>query len=169
VSVVAESDGVTTEYPAEHVVSSMPFSLLLKAMDPPVPAEVQQAADDLAFRDFLSIALVVPADKVPWRTTGSTSTLPRSRRCGCRTSARGRRSGQGRPQRPRPRVHGARGRRVVDRHRRGARRAGQGELETIGLLQAGDVEAGYVGAHAQGLSGLRRTYYQANVEVLRSG
>ena len=65
-AVVAESGGVTTEYPADHVISSMPFSQLLQAMDPPVPAEVQAAADDLAFRDFLSIALVVPADKVPW-------------------------------------------------------------------------------------------------------
>jgi protoporphyrinogen oxidase len=65
-AVVAESDGVTTEYPADHVISSMPFSQLLQAMDPPVPAEVQAAADDLAFRDFLSIALVVPADKVAW-------------------------------------------------------------------------------------------------------
>jgi protoporphyrinogen oxidase len=66
VSVVAESDGVTTEYPADHVISSMPFSLLLRAMDPPVPAEVQKAADDLGFRDFLTVALVVPADKVAW-------------------------------------------------------------------------------------------------------
>jgi protoporphyrinogen oxidase len=31
-----------------------------------VPAEVQQAADDLRFRDFLTVALVVPADKVAW-------------------------------------------------------------------------------------------------------
>jgi protoporphyrinogen oxidase len=69
VSVAAESDGVTTEYPVDHVISSMPFSLLLKAMDPPVPAEVQRAADDLRFRDFLTVALVVPADKVPWTDT----------------------------------------------------------------------------------------------------
>jgi protoporphyrinogen oxidase len=66
VAVVAEADGVTTEYRADHVISSMPFSQLLQAMDPPVPAEVQAAADDLAFRDFLSVALVVPADKVAW-------------------------------------------------------------------------------------------------------
>jgi protoporphyrinogen oxidase len=66
VSVVAEADGVTAEYPVDHVVSTMPFSLLLKAMDPPVPAEVAAAADELRFRDFLTVALVVPADKVPW-------------------------------------------------------------------------------------------------------
>jgi protoporphyrinogen oxidase len=53
-------------YDADHVVSSMPFNGLLRAMDPPVPEHVQQAADDLVFRDFLSVALVVPADKVAW-------------------------------------------------------------------------------------------------------
>jgi protoporphyrinogen oxidase len=53
------SDGATTTYPADHVISSMPMPHLLKAMDPPVPAEVVQAADDLMFRDFLTVALVV--------------------------------------------------------------------------------------------------------------
>jgi protoporphyrinogen oxidase len=66
VAVVSEADGVTTEYPADHVISSMPYSLLAKAMDPPPPPEVQAAADELYFRDFLSVALVVPEDKVPW-------------------------------------------------------------------------------------------------------
>jgi protoporphyrinogen oxidase len=55
-----------SSYEADHVISSMPFNLLLKAMDPPPPAEVIAAADDLRFRDFLSVALVVPADKVAW-------------------------------------------------------------------------------------------------------
>jgi UDP-galactopyranose mutase len=40
----------------------MPFPLLLRAMDPPPPAEVLAAADGLTFRDFLTIALVVPAE-----------------------------------------------------------------------------------------------------------
>lgn len=58
------ADGAT--YDADHVISSMPFNGLVKAMDPPAPVEVQQAADDLAFRDFLSVALVVPEEKVAW-------------------------------------------------------------------------------------------------------
>jgi protoporphyrinogen oxidase len=66
ISVVAGTDGSTTTHEVDHLISSMPFSLLLKAMDPPVPAEVQAAADDLRFRDFLTVALVVPEDKVPW-------------------------------------------------------------------------------------------------------
>ncbi|CAN5765771.1 NAD(P)/FAD-dependent oxidoreductase [soil metagenome] len=59
-------DGVERTFPAGHVISSMPISQLLQAMDPPVPAEVSRAADGLAFRDFLTVALVVPEDEVPW-------------------------------------------------------------------------------------------------------
>ncbi len=54
------------EYPAEHVISSMPMSQLLLAMDPPVDARTEAAARDLQFRDHLSVALVVPeADSFP--------------------------------------------------------------------------------------------------------
>ena len=51
---------------ADHVISSMPLPALLRAMDPAVPPLVQKAADDLSFRDFLSVALVVPEEKVTW-------------------------------------------------------------------------------------------------------
>jgi protoporphyrinogen oxidase len=60
-SVVARTGDGHTEFPADHVISSMPLPLLLKAMDPPPPADVLAAADDIAFRDFLTVALVVPA------------------------------------------------------------------------------------------------------------
>jgi protoporphyrinogen oxidase len=56
------ADGGETRYPASHVVSSMPISTLLKIMDPPVPAEVRAAADSLKYRDFLTIALVMPEE-----------------------------------------------------------------------------------------------------------
>lgn len=59
------SDGTTTTYPADHVISSMPMPALLRAMDPPVPDHVRQAADDLMFRDFLTVALVV-SDESPF-------------------------------------------------------------------------------------------------------
>lgn len=57
------ADGSLTEYPCSHIISSMPMPHLLKAMDPPVPSEVEKAADGLAFRDFLTVALVVPESK----------------------------------------------------------------------------------------------------------
>jgi protoporphyrinogen oxidase len=62
-AVVARNEaGETVEYPADEVISTMPFSYLLKAMDPPPPPEVIAAADQLRFRDFLTVALVVPVE-----------------------------------------------------------------------------------------------------------
>ena len=46
---------------ASAVISSMPMPDLVRAMDPPPPADVLAAADGLTFRDFLTVALVVPA------------------------------------------------------------------------------------------------------------
>ena len=66
-SVTATDDsGAETTYDADQVISSMPFPALLRAMDPPPPADVLKAADDLHFRDFLSVSLVVPESKVAW-------------------------------------------------------------------------------------------------------
>ncbi len=59
-AVVAETGGAPTEYQCSDVISSMPLPLMIKSMQPPVPDEVQRAADGLSFRDFLTIALVVP-------------------------------------------------------------------------------------------------------------
>ena len=53
-------DGTALEFPADEIVSSMPFPQLLRSMDPQPPAPVLAAADDLGFRDFLTVALVVP-------------------------------------------------------------------------------------------------------------
>ncbi|GAC1590878.1 MAG: NAD(P)/FAD-dependent oxidoreductase [Acidimicrobiales bacterium] len=66
VSVLGSHGGTTTQYPATDVISSMPISDLIAAMDPPAPAEVSAAAADLRYRDFITVALVVPAEKVPW-------------------------------------------------------------------------------------------------------
>ncbi|MGE0877535.1 MAG: NAD(P)/FAD-dependent oxidoreductase [Acidimicrobiia bacterium] len=59
-SVDTMRDGVTTTHSADHVISSMPFSALVRAMDPAPPPEVIAAADGLKYRDFLTVALVVP-------------------------------------------------------------------------------------------------------------
>ena len=45
---------------ADHVVSSMPISALVLAMEPAAPPAVRAAAQDLRYRDFLTVALVVP-------------------------------------------------------------------------------------------------------------
>jgi len=62
VAVTAETDGVLTRYDCTHVVSSMPISGLVLSMDPSPPPEVQAAARGLAYRDFMTVALVVPEE-----------------------------------------------------------------------------------------------------------
>jgi protoporphyrinogen oxidase len=63
VAVVAETmDGARQEFPCDHVVSSMPISQLLQAMDPPAADTAAAAAGDLRYRDFLTVALVVPQE-----------------------------------------------------------------------------------------------------------
>ena len=62
VAVIAETDGVRTEYPCDHIISSMPFSALLESMEPAPPESVIMAAKDLGYRDFLTVALVVPQE-----------------------------------------------------------------------------------------------------------
>jgi protoporphyrinogen oxidase len=60
-AVVARSaDGSETEYACSAVVSSMPITGLLLSMSPAVPDDVGRAARGLHYRDFLTVALVVP-------------------------------------------------------------------------------------------------------------
>ncbi len=58
------ADGTTTEHPCTEVISSMPISHLLEAMDPPVPAEVKAAAADLRYRDYMIVALAMPDELI---------------------------------------------------------------------------------------------------------
>src|SRR5205807_9550109 len=44
-------------------ISSMPISALLRSIDPPVPPEVHAAADGLRYRDFITVALVMPEER----------------------------------------------------------------------------------------------------------
>jgi protoporphyrinogen oxidase len=166
-AVVTDTDGVTTEYPADHVVSSMPFPLLLQAMDPPVPAEVQAAADDLAFRDFLSVALVVPAEKVPWTDNWIYIHAPEVK------TMRVQNFGSWSPFMVRD------GRNVLGLEytvQEGDEwwtasddeliEKGKAELEALGLVDAADVEAGYVVRMPKAYP-VYDDAYQANVSILK--
>ncbi len=62
VAVVFEHDGRRARIETDHVISSMPFSALVRALDPPPPPDVRAAADALHYRDFLTVALVVPVE-----------------------------------------------------------------------------------------------------------
>ena len=59
-AVVSTVDGHEQRHPCSSVISSMPLSHLVLAMDPPAPPEVQESARALGYRDFLTVALVVP-------------------------------------------------------------------------------------------------------------
>ena len=168
VAVVAETDGVTTEYPADHVISSMPFPHVLKAMDPPVPAEVQAAADDLRFRDFLSVALVVPADKVPWTDNWIYIHAPEVK------TMRVQNFGSWSP------YMVSEGHNVLGLEYTVAEgdewwtagddeliEKGKAELEALNLVDAADVEAGYVVRMPKAYPVYDESY-QRNVEVLRT-
>ncbi|HXQ18255.1 MAG TPA: NAD(P)/FAD-dependent oxidoreductase [Acidimicrobiales bacterium] len=61
-AVSLEHRGETSRQPASHVISSMPMAQLVRAIDPPPPAAVLAAADDLHYRDFLTVAVVVPEE-----------------------------------------------------------------------------------------------------------
>ncbi|OLE28625.1 MAG: FAD-dependent oxidoreductase [Actinobacteria bacterium 13_1_20CM_3_71_11] len=56
---VADDRGVRV-IPADHVISSMPLSQLVRILEPPATPEVREAADRLRYRDFLTVALVIP-------------------------------------------------------------------------------------------------------------
>jgi protoporphyrinogen oxidase len=60
VAVTASGHEGQLRLPCDHVVSSMPLSALVQVMEPPAPAHVRAAAEGLRYRDFLTIALVVP-------------------------------------------------------------------------------------------------------------
>ncbi|HEX2850830.1 MAG TPA: NAD(P)/FAD-dependent oxidoreductase [Acidimicrobiales bacterium] len=60
--VAVHPDGTEETFPCDEVISSMPFTKLVKGMDPAPPPEVIAAADEITYRDFLSVALVVPEE-----------------------------------------------------------------------------------------------------------
>jgi UDP-galactopyranose mutase len=52
--------GAEHRYDADQVISTMPYSSLVHALEPKPPAEVLAAASALKYRDFLTVALIVP-------------------------------------------------------------------------------------------------------------
>jgi protoporphyrinogen oxidase len=56
------ADGSTRTWEADHVISTMPLRELAARVSPPLPPEATEAARGLAYRDFLTVALVVRSD-----------------------------------------------------------------------------------------------------------
>ena len=53
------SEGNTYPIAVDGVISTMPLTTLVRAMDPPAPDEVLAAADGLNYRDFLIVTLIL--------------------------------------------------------------------------------------------------------------
>ncbi|WP_404788848.1 FAD-dependent oxidoreductase [Altericista sp. CCNU0014] len=60
---VHRGDGEET-ISADHFISSIPVTALLRQLDPPAPPEVLEAARGLKYRDFLIVALVVNQEQL---------------------------------------------------------------------------------------------------------
>jgi protoporphyrinogen oxidase len=56
-------DGRREVVPAAQVISSAPMRALAAMFDPPAPPEVLAAGADLRYRDYLTVALVVPEER----------------------------------------------------------------------------------------------------------
>jgi protoporphyrinogen oxidase len=59
-SVMYLKNGLEYMVESKSIVSSMPIGELVRTMQPPAPATVLAAADGLRYRDFLTVALVLP-------------------------------------------------------------------------------------------------------------
>jgi len=59
VAVCAKTQAGNRRIEADHVIATMPVRSLVRALAPPVPPAVRQAADGLAYRDFLVVALIL--------------------------------------------------------------------------------------------------------------
>jgi len=57
--IVVREKGIEKEIQGNLFVSSMPVSELIKKLEPPPPAEIIAAAEDLKHRDFLTVCLIV--------------------------------------------------------------------------------------------------------------
>ena len=58
-SITANQAGVASEIEGTDFISSMPLTELVKKLDPPAPDHVLAAADELKYRDFLTVCLII--------------------------------------------------------------------------------------------------------------
>ena len=57
-----DAGGGSRRFAADHCIVSMPLRETVLALDPPLPAEAAAAARRLAYRDFLTVALVIAGE-----------------------------------------------------------------------------------------------------------
>jgi protoporphyrinogen oxidase len=168
-SVIADHHGVgQTEYACTEIISSMPISQLLEAMDPPVPQEVKAAAGDLRYRDYMIVALAMREELIDFddnwlyihdpdvrtmRIQNFGSWSPYMVKEGRNTLGLEYTVWEGDDE------WNADDDWLVKR--------AKSELDQLGLCKAGEIEAGYVVRQAKAYP-LYDEHYRANVDVLRT-
>lgn len=156
-----------TEYSCTEVISSMPISELLEAMDPPVPPEVKAAAQDLRYRDYMIVALAMREELIDFddnwlyihdpevrtmRIQNFGSWSPYMVKEGWNTLGLEYTVWEGDEE------WNADDEWLINRAEK--------ELEQLGLCKAGAIEAGYVVRQAKAYP-LYDDRYRANVDILR--
>ncbi len=61
---VRNSAGLLKEIQGTHFISTMPIRELIACFDPPLPPAIQHAVEQLKYRDFLTIAVVINREQV---------------------------------------------------------------------------------------------------------
>jgi protoporphyrinogen oxidase len=73
-----ETTGSTIEMPGDHVLATMPVRDLIAGLDPSPPAEVQEVAAGLLYRDFITVGLLLKRLRRPGKAAvpGSPDLIP---------------------------------------------------------------------------------------------
>jgi protoporphyrinogen oxidase len=58
-----DSNGNETRHTGRNFISTLPLRNLIQSMNPPAPVEVQEAANSLKYRDFLTVVLIADQPK----------------------------------------------------------------------------------------------------------
>jgi protoporphyrinogen oxidase len=68
---VIDSDGVEKQQNCDYFISSMPLKELVNIISPPPPADVRKIADNLVYRDFITVGLLLKKLHVKTKASNS--------------------------------------------------------------------------------------------------
>ena len=63
-SILFERNGVVEEIKGDHFISTLPLRELIRILSPSAPEEVRKAADELRYRDFFTVGLVIAKPQI---------------------------------------------------------------------------------------------------------
>lgn len=63
-SVLIKANGIVREIKGDHFISTLPLRELIRAMSPSVPKNVSQAAEELRYRDFFTVGLIIDKSNI---------------------------------------------------------------------------------------------------------